>query len=112
MNPSLANYLTERQFNTLCRYWKTIERLREKASWPLRYVSFDEYDDYAMDAEEMELRMAHNKKIRDSHKRTLGRLAYFEQEYDNYVVQQLGYQFNDGSQDEALFQLLNNGILL
>lgn len=107
MNPELAPFLTERQYQRICRYWNMLETLKAKSERKPNLLPYDEY----MDEETIEKHLLHNKRLSEIHTNTLGKVLYFEQEYEAYV-HSLGFSLNDGSQDEALFQLLNNGILL
>ncbi len=84
-----------------------MEKLKEQLDRPVTYRRYNEY----MHDELIEETLQHNKQISLQHENIHLLLQYFEKEYANYV-ESLGYQLSDGSQPEALFHLLNNGILI
>jgi len=110
MNPLLEKYLTMRQYRTIIKYWKIIENVKkhiEKLNLP-EYCNSDNsianinyyYNPFSDDRDSI---------ISGIH--YIGTLDYFEKEYIQYI-HKIGYKLSDQSQDECLFQLLNNGLLL
>ena len=82
METPLNAYLNVRQYNTICKYWKNMEKYKSK----IEKFGYSKY-------------------------RLKERSESYEQEYFNYVIK-IGYELNDRTQDECLFNFLNNGILL
>lgn len=64
-----------------------------------------------LDDESIEECLAYNKNIEKNYYQLKGQFEYIENEYIEYV-KKLGFIFKDQSQDDCLFELLNNGILL
>ena len=97
MNPVLSKYLSEKQYNYICRYWKNIERMKNKLN---RYVhAYPWWEDGGTDDE---------CEPDPCYERMYGEIQYLEEEYAKYV-KQIGFEFNDRTQDETLFMLLNEG---
>jgi hypothetical protein len=107
MNPTLTAYLTVRQYNAICRYWRLIEMYKSKIAHIdySRYSCYEESDDEDYIAECVRT----NTRLDNYMEKLGGLLAYYEQAYVDYV-DRIGYKFNDQTQDEHLFNLLNNGL--
>ena len=107
MNPLLNTYLNEKQYNAICKYWKIIENYKSKLD-NFKYMSYEEYSD---DEETVAEYIENNEHVDLRYNILQGRLKHYEEEYMNYLYS-IGYKFNDQSQNEHLFNLINNGILL
>ncbi len=111
MNAILKTYLNEKQYNMICKYWRIIEKYKSKLEnfdYSSKYMSYEESSD---DEETIAKCVEYNKRIEKHYHKLQGRLNYYEQEYVIYI-HNIGYKFNDKTQNEHLFNLLNNGILL
>lgn len=109
MNAQLSNYLNIHQYNKICKYWVIINKLNYKLSNfnKSKYTYCSEYSD-----EETILKyIENNNRIDNEYKEIKEKLDYYEKEYSNYI-NKIGFELNDKEQDEHLFNLLNNGILL
>ena len=118
MNPSIMNppiplntYLNIKQYNAICKYWRIIEKYKSKIDNFHLYVTYKDYNEFSDDEEIIAECVEHNNRIDKRFENLIGRLNYYEQEYTNYV-NKIGYKLNDQTQNESLFNLLNNGILL
>ena len=109
MFSTLNKYLTIRQYNTICKYWKIIRKYKSK----IDNFDYSKYKNYKyLDDEEIITKcIEHNNNLNQCYRQLQGRLTYFKQEYIIYV-NKIGYKFNDHSQNEHLFNLLNNGYIL
>lgn len=110
MNATLNTYLNVKEYNMICKYWRIIEKYKSKLE-NFDYSKYMSYEEFSDDEETISECVEHNKYISNRYKKLEGRLNYYEQEYVNYV-KKIGYELNDRSQNENLFNLLNNGILL
>lgn len=126
MNELVGTYLTTIQYNKICKYWRIINKI----SYKLKNFDYSKYKYYAvyLDAcsddneynDEKFKCIEHNKKI-DNCIGTLetletlealeSQLDYYQKEYEKYIGT-IGFELNDQTQDEILFNLLNNGIEL
>ena len=141
MHPELNQYLTVRQFNKICKYWKMIEKYTNKIEkfnyklstcyYPIYYNDFSENEIYLSSDDDDDdepstysdgiytyiSKSARNHREQEKNRidryrdKIRGRLEMYEQEYHKYV-KDLGYELNDPTQNEHLFNLLTNGILL
>ena len=102
------NYLTERQFNHICKYWIIVNKLNKQmvnTNWSkLEYDSLYDSDDYVLKC------IDYNANLHDKYLRLVGKIQYYDEEIKKYI-NRIGYELNDQSQDEKLFNLLNNGLL-
>ena len=73
-------------------------------------MSYDEEDEDD-DEEFVEGCIERNKEINKQYAEISEQLKHCEEEYAKYV-NKIGFELNDQSQEECLFNLLNNGILL
>ena len=110
MNPELNTYLSVKQYNVICKYWRIIETYRSKLE-NFDYSKYTSYEEFTDDEETIAECIEHNNHISKRYEKLEGRLNYYEQEYVKYV-NNIGYNFNDQTQNEHLFNLLNNGIIL
>jgi hypothetical protein len=110
MNTTLKTYLNAKQYNVICKYWRLIEKYKSKIE-NFDYSNYSCYEEFTDDEETIAECVEHNNRISKRYEKLEGRLNYYEQEYENYV-NNIGYKFNDQTQNEHLFNLLNNGILL
>jgi hypothetical protein len=94
-----SNDLTEKQFRKICRYWKIIEKLQYKVD------HFNWYASYSSECKECKERV-----INKFDELNL-KVKHFEEEYENYI-HKLGFHLKDKTQNEHLYQLLNDGIVL
>ncbi len=111
MNSILNTYLNVKQYNIIVKYWKIIEKYKSKLKnfhYSNKYMSYEEFTD---DEETIEECIKHNTSVSEHFKKLQGLLNYYEQEYENYI-NKIGYNLNEQNQNEHLFNLLNNGILL
>jgi hypothetical protein len=113
MNPPmpLNAYLNIKQYNAICKYWRIIEKYKSKIDNLHLYLKYKDYNETSDDEEMIAECVEHNNRIDKHFEKLKGQLNYYEQEYANYV-NKIGYTFNDQTQNEYLFNLLNNGILL
>ena len=110
MNPILSDYLTEKQFQKICRYWRIIDKLEYKISnynW-LKLKTIEEFSD---DEETVIKHKTHNEYFVNEYDELNLKLNHFEEEYANYI-HKLGFELNDKTQNEHLYYLLNDGICL
>ena len=110
MNISLNTYLNIKQYNVICKYWRIIEKYKSKLD-NFDYSKYMSYEEFTDDEETIAEHIEHNNRIDKRYEKLQSRFNYYEQEYVNYV-NKIGYKFNDQTQNEHLFNLLNNGILL
>lgn len=109
MNSTLNKYLNLNQYNAIRKYWRLIEKYKLKLeNFNSNHMSYEEFTD---DEETIAECVEHNNRMSNRYEKIQGLLNYYEQEYVNYV-NRIGYKFNDQTQNEDLFNLLNNGILL
>ncbi len=117
MNPELNEFMSERQYRKICKYWNTIDDLKRKLEkfmskgFQLSYLNCD--DDYS-DCEYLsEEEITRENQIREERMNYFVMLKeqihYYEQEYEKYVGE-IGYEFLDRTQPEVLFKLLNDGL--
>lgn len=113
MNPPipLNAYLNIKQYNAICKYWRIIEKYKSKIDNLHVCLKYKDYNEFSDDEEMLAECVKHNNRIDKRFEKLKGQLNYYEQEYANYV-NKIGYTFNDQTQNECLFNLLNNGILL
>lgn len=69
------------------------------------------YEEFTDDEETITKCIEHNNRINKHYEKLQEQLNYYEQEYENNV-NKIGYKLNDYTQNEHLFNLLNNEILL
>ena len=104
-----SSYLTQIQYNSICKYWRIINKLNSQI----------ENFDYSMihktacvlctfDSNSCTICLSNNPYIKLLNK-LKGKLQYYQEEYEKYITKS-GFKFSDQTQDEALFQLINNGI--
>lgn len=111
MNPELNDYINEMQFSKICKYWRIIDNhklMLNSFDWT-KSISFDEFSDE--DEELLKIYANHNKQIELCYQMLERKIKYYEEEYANYLLKQ-GLALNDQNQNEHLFNLLNNGIIL
>lgn len=102
------NYLTERQFNHICKYWIIANNLNKQlnnTNWSKR-----EYDSWYDSEEFITNCINYNTNLNDTFLKLLGKMEYYDTEIKKYI-NKIGYELNDKTQDENLFNLLNNGLL-
>jgi hypothetical protein len=111
--------LTEKQYNKIVKYWSKIEKLENRIDYYGCYIKRINdgdpwlYNDF-FDTEDIDDAIDHlekAKKVLEQYDCLKNELKYLKSEYKNYI-NELGYQFSDRNQDEKLFQLINNGILI
>jgi hypothetical protein len=110
MPPQFNKFLNQRQYDTICKYFKIIERLNKEKKildQTSRYQTYDYWsdDDYILKC------IDYNNRLNNQYKEIQDKLIYYEQEYNKYI-NKIGFKLNDTTQDEHLFNLLNNNILL
>lgn len=110
MPPQFNKFLNQRQYNTICKYLKIIDRLNKEKNildQTSRYKTYDYLsgDDYILKC------IDYNNQLDDQREELHDKLMYYEQEYNKYI-NKIGLELNDTTQDEHLFNLLNNNILL
>ncbi len=88
---------------------KIIDRLNEEKKISGQryktYNSFYDDDNYILKC------IVHNNRLDNRREKMRDKLMHYEQEYDKYI-NKIGLKLNDTTQDEHLFNLLNNNILL
>ena len=94
----------------ICKYWRIIQKYKSKLE-NVNYSKYMSYEEFTDDEETITDCVEHNNRIFKCHEKLQGLLNYYEQQYAKYV-NKIGYTFNDQTQNEHLFNLLNNGILL
>ena len=107
-NNHYKNYLTERQFNHICKYWRIVNKLNKQlnnTNWSKR-----EYDSWYDSEEVITKCINYNTNLHDTFLKLLGSMEYYDTEIKKYI-NKIGYELNDKTQDEILFNLLNNGSL-
>lgn len=109
MNTELKNYLTVIQFNRICKYWRIFESLKYKFENfdNSKYMDWDEYTDEETIIECIK----NNKRVDYRYDHLMWKMEYYEREYVNYI-KEIGFELGDAKQDEILFNLLNNGIVI
>lgn len=112
MKQSLNKYLTVQQYDKIRKYWKIIKKLSYKVE-RFEYVreNYMTYEEHSDDEDTIYEPIIQNRHVDNYYETLRGQLKYFEEEYANYV-NKIGFQFNDRLQDECLFNLLNNGIII
>ncbi len=108
--------LTEKQYNKIVKYWSKIEKLENKINKYSNYIQVNIGINYgeSLDIDEVNKAINYFVSARDAleqYELFKNELTYLKSEYKNYI-NELGYQFSDRNQDEKLFQLINNGILI
>ena len=102
------NYLTERQFNHICKYWIIANNLNKQlnnTNWSkLEYDSWYDSEEFITNC------INYNTNLNDTFLKLLGKMEYYDTEIKKYI-NKIGYELNDKTQDENLFNLLNNGLL-
>ncbi len=107
----MKNKLSAIEYNNICKYWRIFEKLNDKlTNFNKRYKYKNYSNEYDSD-DEISASIEYNNKIRNNYSILENKLKYFEKEYVNYI-NKIGLKLNDPSQDEYLFNLLNNGIIL
>jgi hypothetical protein len=101
--------MNAKQYNIICKYWKIIEKYKRQIE--NRRYAYKDYSEYSDDEDYITECIEHNACVDNYYDILKGRLHYYEQGYANYV-NKIGYKFNDQSQTEQLFNLLNNGIIM
>lgn len=118
MSSSISG-LTEKQYNKIIKYWSKIEKLENRIYYYGCYINQINdgdpwlYNDF-FDTEDIDdaiNQLEKTKKVLEQYDCLKNELKYLKSEYENYI-NELGYQFSDTNQDEKLFQLINNGILI
>ncbi len=112
LNSSLILYLDMKQYNTIRKYWRIIKKYELKID--NAYTRYDAVAYYELESDDEDQNneiYKHNERIDELIYTLKGKLDYYEKEYTNYV-NKIGYKFNDQTQDEQLFNLLNNGIMI
>ena len=106
---TLSPFLSQIKYNKICKYWSIIENITYK----LDNFNFKRYEtDYKEEDDKEYIKgNAHNKKIDSYHEKLVCKLKYYKQEYEKYI-NKIGFELNDQTYDEYLFNLLNNGIVL
>lgn len=102
--------LTTQQRKKITKYWNTMESLTAQYNNALtagRLEYNSEYDS----PERIRFCICHNEHLQKQVETTKGKLEHFEREYEAYV-NSIGFKLRDRDQPEALFQFLNNNILL
>ena len=110
MNNILSNYLSQIQYNKICKYWKIIEKYSYKVEH-FNYNNYKSYEKYSDDEERSKECIENNKRIDDNLQKIKNKLNYYEQEYEKYI-NTIGFELNNRNYDEHLFNLLNNGMIL
>lgn len=108
MHPIIAEFLTEKQYNHICRYWKIYNDLTEKIN------SFN-YDELKWDYDEaydsdyfVEECLKENKKIQEEYKRLINQRKFYDIEYAKYVTK-IGLCLYNNDHPTILFNFLNVG---
>lgn len=102
--------MNPKQIQKISRYWEIIDKLQYKIAhynWS-KFKTFEEIseiDKTVYNFETYQHYTMHEYELLNA------KLDYFEEEYAKYI-HKLGYQLKDKSQNEQLYQLLNNGINL
>lgn len=109
MNPKLTNYLNIKQYKNICKYWTIITTLKYKLN-NFDYSKYMSYEEYSDDEETISECIKYNDLIQARNQILTGKLEYYELEYANYI-NKLGFKFGDRTQDEILFNLLNDGLI-
>lgn len=111
MKEIFYNYLTKIQYNKINKYWEIINKISYKLE-NFDYSKYMSYEYYSDDDEETIIECLKNNKKIDNYKEKLeGKFTYYQQEYEKYI-NSIGFELNDTTYDEHLFNLLNNGIIL
>ena len=108
MHPQLTPYLTQKQYDSICKFWRLMNKCNSKLE-DLYSCEMKTYEEFTDDEETIAECVEHNNRITRWREKFQSRLQYYETEYATYV-NKIGYQFNDRSQPERLFCLLNMGI--
>jgi len=110
MKEIFNNYLTAIQYNRICKYWKVFEKISYKLE-NFNYSNYRYYEEFSDDEETILECIEHNEKLDIYIQKLRGKLIYYQQEYEKYI-NYIGFELNDRTYDETLFNLLNNGIVL
>ena len=115
MNSTLAEYLTERQYRHICRYWRifNIKLGKIRAIHVVTNLLYSHKREPIYTTEYTDIRpaeiSAHITKMLREQEGYCSQLRYFEKEYEIFLTTN-GFNLVDTSQLEILFNLLNNGI--
>ena len=117
MHAELRAYLTEKQYNKICKYWRIINKYEDKVEKSTIRYDFLTYEQYSDSEDEGNISYKehcdnHNATVCSKHTALINKLTYFNDEYDKYITNKLHYKFHDDAYPERLFQLLNNGIIM
>ena len=111
MNQIYNEYLTQIQYNKICKYWKFIDKFLHQLNnfdYENKYRRYDEF----LDNEEIIYEcIEHNKKLDNLQLEIKNWLKYYYEQYELYLVS-IGIRLCDNAQDEVLFNLINNGVIL
>ena len=110
MNTELNKYLTVKEYNNICKYWRLIEKYTQLLK-NFDHSKYKKYENYLDDEEELLESIYYNKKLRNKWSMIEGKIKYYEEEYEKYV-NKIGYKLSDQTQNEILFNLLNNGLIM
>lgn len=107
MYEDFSKYLTLYQYNIICKYWNIIEKINSQ----LEHFDYSaiQYRDLSEDEEEYEEIQENNNNIINFIGQLQLKIEYYEKEYEKHI-NKFGFKLNDITQDEKLFNLLNNGI--
>lgn len=113
MNNELSRYLSENQYNKICKYWNVVNNLNKKIKHfeRINYKNYMDYEYSDDDDEYKQICITNNQNIDNARENLTDELNYYEKEYVKYL-NKIGLRLNDQTQNEHLFNLLNNGILL
>ena len=110
MKEIFNNYLTTIQYNKICKYWKVFEKISYKLE-NFNYSNYRYYEEFSDDEETILECIEHNGRLDIYIQKLRGKLIHYQQEYEKYI-NSIGFELNDRTYDETLFNLLNNGIVL
>jgi hypothetical protein len=110
MKDIFNTYLTTKQYNKIIKYWTYINKISHKIK-NFDYSKYEWYEEYSDDEEHIIECKTHNKKLDDKIDQLYWHSCYYYQEYEKYI-NSIGYELNNRTYDEILFNLLNDGIVL
>lgn len=109
MTDKLLNYITKEQIEYISNYWLTMSKLL------LQIENFDfseiVYRDLSDDEEEYNEIQLNNYKIHQRYEKIQDKISKLNIQYEKYI-EKLGLKFSDSTQDEILFNFINDGIII
>jgi hypothetical protein len=103
-------HLTTTQYNKICKYWRQIEKIQLKIKeFDYSRIKDSILDWNSSDTDDEEEEEEEEDEATKELCQLIHNVYYLEREYETYITK-IGFELNDRSYDEGLFNILNNGI--